>query len=74
MKLKKVFSFLICGLAFSSLLSCDKKNEDKETTNGKREIKNVEIMDDKYRNYYEIFVRSFNDTNGGDDDNSGMFI
>ena len=64
MKLKKFLSFLICGLAFFSLLSCDKKNEDKGATNGKREIKNVEIMDDKYRNYYEIFVRSFNDTNG----------
>lgn len=64
MKFKKIFSFLICGLVFTSLLSCNNKTQDTNTPTGKREIKNIEITDDKYRNYYEIFVRSFNDTNG----------
>ena len=64
MKLKKIISLLVGTLCFASLCSCDKKAEENSETNGKRDIKNIEITDDKYRNYYEIFVRYFNDTNG----------
>ncbi|MDE5565586.1 MAG: hypothetical protein K2I77_01245, partial [Anaeroplasmataceae bacterium] len=60
-KLKKlwiVLAVLFCFLCFS----CSQKDgpygkrieEDLETTN---------IIDDNYRNYYEIFVRSFYDSN-----------
>lgn len=34
-----------------------------KTKANKREIKEVEVLDDKYRNYYEIFVHSFYDSN-----------
>ena len=47
--------FLIIG-SLLSLTSCDNRiPEDTETTN---------IIDDKYRNYYEIFVGSFYDSDG----------
>lgn len=73
MKFKKMISLLACTISLVSLCSCDKNNQTsgegagtgggtQQTT--KREIKDIEIVDDKYRNYYEIFVRSFNDTNG----------
>ncbi|MGN0474674.1 MAG: hypothetical protein ACI4IJ_06265, partial [Acutalibacteraceae bacterium] len=50
---KKIFSMLLSFIIILSLLvSCNNTTD------------SVKKFDDKYRNFYEIYVRSFSDSNG----------
>jgi len=54
--MKKIFRSFVC-IVFSCmifLMGCGNKDSD------------IEVIDDNYRNYYEIFVRSYADSNGDD--------
>lgn len=67
---KKIISLLLVTAMLASLLTgCDQKKKDE----GSQVVENVmeydyyqdlNIIDDNYRNYYEIFVYSFFDSNG----------
>ena len=65
MKNKKL---LILGITLFSLVSCGgNSNPTTEINYGEKineNLQEVTPVDDKYRNYYEIFVGSFNDSNG----------
>lgn len=69
MKKKIISLLLILGIVASMLTGC----EQKKTDEGSQVVENVmeydyyqdlNIIDDNYRNYYEIFVYSFYDTDG----------
>lgn len=68
-KLKSLLALcLICSMIFSS---CNSKDSNTDETNAKKETwrdRPVNVIDDKYRTYYEIFVYSFYDS---DDDGIG---
>ena len=51
---KFLISNIVIALAVSMLAGCGKKNESEK----------LNIIDDNYRNYYEIYVHSFYDSNG----------
>lgn len=59
---------LILGITSFSLVSCGgNSNQTTEINYGEKineNLQEVTPVDDKYRNYYEIFVGSFNDSNG----------
>ena len=54
--MKKIISFLLICFISLFFISCTDNSNPRET-------KEIEIVDDKYRNYYEIFVHSFYDSN-----------
>lgn len=58
-KLLILLGVLLCAFLFSGC-----KDNKTKIPEGRRKIEEVNIVDDKYRNYYEIFVRSFYDSNG----------
>lgn len=67
MKIKRIITILFIFLLSLALFSCDKNVEEPDGAYGKRiseDLTTTNILDDNYRNYYEIFVRSFNDSNG----------
>ncbi len=55
--MKKILCIFLASFICLFSVSCSNNT----TT---REYKDIEIVDDKYRNYYEIFVWSFYDSNG----------
>ena len=59
---RKLLIFLGILLCTIFLVSCKEKEE--TIPEGRRKYEEVEVIDDKCRNYYEIFVRSFYDSNG----------
>lgn len=65
---KRFISIVLLAVLCMSLASCGSKKEQAVPGNPNGifewEKKPVNIVDDNYRNYYEIFVRSFYDTNG----------
>ena len=67
-KFKKIKSILALTLACSMLFSsCNSKDSATDEVNAKKETwrdRAVNVIDDKYRTYYEIFVYSFYDING----------
>lgn len=70
MKLKKVvsivFTIIFTIILSLSLISCKDKKDPYSGKYGKKiteDLTTTNILDDNYRNYYEIFVRSFNDSN-----------
>ena len=67
-KFKKIKSILALTLACSMLFSsCNSKDSATDEVNAKKETwrdRAVNVIDDKYRTYYEIFVYSFYDSNG----------
>lgn len=66
MKIKKIL-IVVCTILLSfTLFSCNEKKDPYSGKYGKKiteDLVTTNILDDNYRNYYEIFVRSFNDTN-----------
>ena len=65
MKLKLLSTSLLLITIAGSICGCNSKECDE--TYGYRideDLSEVEIIDDNYRNYYEIFVRSFADSDG----------
>lgn len=64
-KIKSLLALcLICSMIFSS---CNSKDSNTDETNAKKETwrdRPVNVIDDKYRTYYEIFVYSFYDSDG----------
>ncbi len=65
MKLKLLSTSLLLITIAGSICGCNSKEYDE--TYGYRideDLSEVEIIDDNYRNYYEIFVRSFADSDG----------
>ena len=66
--MKKIIAFILSVSLLASMLllsSCKKKEED--SVESPEEPVTLNIIDDKYRNWYEIFVYSFYDT-----DNDGI--
>ncbi len=62
--LKKLFLLIFTFLLTFTIVSC-KKEDPYAGPYGKRikeDLTSTHILDDNYRNYYEIFVRSFNDS------------
>ena len=67
MKKKLVSVFLVLALMVTSLIGCGAEDESFEVTKNVMEYdyyQELNVIDDNYRNYYEIFVYSFYDTNG----------
>lgn len=66
MKIKKILIVFCTILLSFTLFSCEGKKDPYSGKYGKKiteDLVTTNILDDNYRNYYEIFVRSFNDTN-----------
>ena len=62
--MKRIISaILLTSLLLSTLSSCWWKKTDNDDDNGNENEVTLNIIDDKYRNWYEIFVYSFFDTN-----------
>ena len=57
--MKKIMMLLLSFIFIVLVSSCSNNN-----TSLKRKYDDITITNDKYRNYYEIFVRSFYDTDG----------
>lgn len=66
MKKKRVFHKLMftAMILALGLTACGKSEEAKTASNVKEYEQELNIIDDNYRNYYEIFVYSFYDSNG----------
>ena len=64
MRTKRIISvILVFTFILSITTSCGKK-EPAENTSGYAYEQELNIIDDNYRNYYEIFVYSFYDSDG----------
>ena len=60
-KISKILSLVFVLYSVFALSGCITKTN---TTQNKRKTEELVLSDDKYRNYYEIFVYSFYDSNG----------
>ena len=60
-KISKILSLVFVLYSVFALAGCLTKTT---TTQNKRKTEELVLSDDKYRNYYEIFVYSFYDSNG----------
>ena len=67
---KKVLSLLLIVAMFATMLTgCDSKIKDEKSQVTENVIEydyfqELNVVDDNYRNYYEIFVYSFYDSDG----------
>ena len=63
---RKLASLALCTVMTASLFACNSKGQDVTKPSGQEYEYNHElnILDDKYRNYYEVFLYSFCDSNG----------
>ena len=64
MKKILVFVLIICCLSTALLLFGCQEQQDNSGNNGEIPQKELNIIDDNYRNWYEIFVYSYYDTDG----------
>lgn len=62
--MKKLLSLLLCLTVIFALFGCNEKNEQSSSDGDPYNYKEVTHVDDNNRVFYEIFVRSFSDSNG----------
>lgn len=61
--IKRLLTLIIFSLLLLSISSCGNKEDGPYGQKIEEDLTSTNILDDNYRNYYEIFVRSFYDSN-----------